>query len=84
MPNGNNEVIKKIRDVIEKGGNIDINTRDVLLFSAIVDIYDQIGELQPVLTFYRVGMWFAAILGTSFVALIFGLLTGQVEIVFRQ
>lgn len=37
---GNSELIRKIRDVIERGGNIDINTRDVLLFSAIIDIYD--------------------------------------------
>lgn len=83
MANGNNEVIKKIRDVIEKGGNIDINTRDVLLFSAIIDIYDQLENLHPVLTFYKVGMWFAGILGVSFVSLIFGILTGQVEIVFK-
>ena len=83
MTNGNNEVIKKIRDVIEKGGNIDINTRDVLLFSAIIDIYDQIEKFAPVLTFYRVGMWFAALFGTSFVGLVFGLLTGQVQIVFK-
>ncbi len=83
MPNGNNEVIKQIRDVIQKGGNIDINTRDVLLFSAIIDIYEQIEKFQPVLMFYRVGMWFAALLGTSFVGLVFGLLTGQVEVVFK-
>ena len=41
MTNGNNEIIKKLRDVIQNGGNIDVNTRDVLLFSAIIDIYDQ-------------------------------------------
>lgn len=37
---GNSELIRKIRDVIERGGSIDNNTRDVLLFSAILDIYD--------------------------------------------
>jgi len=37
---GNSELIRQIRDVIERGGSIDINTRDVLLFSAILDIYD--------------------------------------------
>lgn len=83
MANGNNEVIKQIRDVIQKGGNIDINTRDVLLLSAIIDIYDQLEKFQPVLTFYRVGMWLAAILGASFVGLIFGMLTGQVEIIVK-
>lgn len=37
---GNSELIRNIRDVIQNGGSIDINTRDVLLFSAILDIYD--------------------------------------------
>jgi len=37
---GNSELIRNIRDVIERGGSIDINTRDVLLFSAILDIYE--------------------------------------------
>lgn len=46
MANTNNELIKKLRDVIEKGGNIDANTRDVLLFSAIVDIYEKIEQTQ--------------------------------------
>lgn len=42
MTTANNELIKKLRDVIEKGGNIDVNTRDVLLFSAIIDLYEKI------------------------------------------
>lgn len=37
---GNSELIRNIRDVIQSGGSIDINTRDVLLFSAILDIYE--------------------------------------------
>jgi len=46
MAGGNNEVIRKLRDVIQNGGGIDVNTRDVLLFSAIVDIYDQLELLR--------------------------------------
>jgi hypothetical protein len=42
MSYGNNEVIKKLRDVIQNGGGIDVNTRDVLLFSAIIDMYEQL------------------------------------------
>lgn len=94
MSHGNHAVIQKIRDVVENGGNIDINTRDVLLFSAIVDIYDQIektrGEyksineqMRPMMMFYRAGLWFASVIGVSFVGLIFGILTGQVEIIFK-
>lgn len=83
MANGNNEIIKKIRDVIEKGGNIDINTRDVLLFLAIVDIYEQLESLQPVLVFYRVGLFFASALGLGVLSFIGALLMGKVELVFK-
>lgn len=37
-------------------------------------------ELQPVILFYRVGVWMASVLGVSILALIWALLTGQVEI----
>jgi hypothetical protein len=94
MANGNNEVIKKLRDVIEKGGNIDANTRDVLLFSAIIDIYEKVAALEkqyktmcdetrPVLIFYKVGLWLASALGILFVGLLFGIFTGQIEVIFK-
>jgi hypothetical protein len=83
MANGNNEIIKKLRDVIEKGGNIDVNTRDVLLFSAIVDIYEQIEKLQPVLTFYKVSMFFFSAIGMGILGFIGALLTGKIELVFK-
>lgn len=83
MTGGNNELLKKLRDVIEKGGNIDINTRDVLLFSAILDIYEQLDEIRPVMTFYRVGVWFASAMGLSVIGMLFALMTGKAEIVFK-
>lgn len=83
MANGNNEVLKKIRDVIEKGGNIDPNTRDVLLFSAIVDIYDQLEKLQPVLTFYKVSMFFFSAVGMGILGFAGALLSGKIELVFK-
>jgi len=106
MAAGNNsELLKKLRDVIEKGGGIDANTRDVLLFSTLIDMYDQNEKLskelkelrsdhvveiaklreetRPMMTFYKVGLWAAMALGASFIGLIFGMLTGQVEIFFK-
>jgi hypothetical protein len=79
----NNEVMKKLRDLIEKGGTIDAATRDILLFTAIIDMNTQLETLQPVLAFYKVGMWFAGVFGVSLIGLIWGMLTGQVEIVFK-
>ena len=83
MANGNNEVLKKIRDVIEKGGEFDPHTRDVLLFSAIVNIYDQLERLQPVLTFYKVSMFFFSAIGMGILGFIGALLTGKIELVFK-
>jgi hypothetical protein len=87
MANGNNAVITKIRDLIEKGGKIDPDTRDILLFSAIVDIYDQLGivraETLPAVTFSRIGLWVAGGLGTLLVGLLFAIFTGKVELIFR-
>ena len=113
MANGNGELLRKMRDVIERGGNIDINTRDVLLFSAIIDIYDlnekqaesikelkkQIAdskedqkdalqsirdEYRPMKTFYAVGVWAASAIGMLFIGLLWGMLTGRVQLVFVQ
>jgi hypothetical protein len=80
---GNNDVIKQLKSVVEKGGNLDVNTRDVLLFSAIIDIYDQLETLKPVLVFYKVGLYFASAMGLSVLGFIGALLTGKVEIVFK-
>ena len=41
----NSELIRNIRDVIQSGGSIGINTRDVVVFSAILGIY-QANEKQ--------------------------------------
>ena len=83
MSNGSSQVIKKIRDVIEAGGNIDINTRDVLLFSAIVDIYEQLEKFRPILAFYKVSMFFVSATGLGILGFIGALLMGRVELVFK-
>lgn len=113
MANGNSELLRKMRDVIERGGNIDINTRDVLLFSAIIDIYDlnekqaeaikdlkkQLEsnkevqslaiqaireEYRPMKTFYAIGVWAGSAIGVLVIGLIWGMLTGRVQLVFVQ
>ena len=83
MANGNRAVIQEMREIVKLGRPLDINTRDQLLFTAIIDIYDQLHNLQPVLVFYKVGLWFAATLGVSIISLITGILTGHVEMVFK-
>ena len=90
--NGNRQAILSVRDSIRQGRSIDNDTRDDLLFTAIVDIYDQItkntGRLDSLTTknapmelFYRVGVWVAGLVGVGIVAFIGGLLTHTIEIV---
>ena len=46
-----------------------------------IDKHDKlIEDLRPVIIFYKVGVWFASGIGVMVIALLWGLLTGQVEI----
>lgn len=40
-------------------------------------------SVQPMVVFYKVGMWIAALVGASLIALIWSLIIGQAEIFFR-
>lgn len=46
-------------------------------------IKDVIKSLQPIVIFYKVGVWFASALGLSILALIWSILTGQVDLNFN-
>lgn len=65
------------------GKSLDSDTRDRLLFTAVIDIYEKLETLNPVLVFYKVGMWFASALGLGFLSLIIGILTGRAEVTFK-
>ena len=80
MANGNTDLIREMKKIIEDGKPLDIDTRDRLLFSAVIDIYENLELLAPVLVFYKVGMFFASAVGLSIIAVIGALLTGQMEI----
>lgn len=83
----NSATLKQIRELItnSKPGDepLPIQTRDLLLFGAIIDIYDQLETFEPLLPFYRASMWVGAILGTAIVGIIVGVITHQIEIVFK-
>jgi hypothetical protein len=80
MANGNTDLIREMKKIIEDGKPLDIDTRDRLLFSAVIDIYEKLEKFAPVLVFYQVGMYFASAIGISLIAFIGAMLTGQVEI----
>jgi hypothetical protein len=86
----NRAIMDEIRRIVAEGDAIDVKTRDRLLLTAILDIYAQFDSLQvqidsmkPAITFYRIGLYVATLLGASAIALMWGLLTGQVTLVFR-
>lgn len=83
MPNGNTNVIREIKQIIDDGKPLDIDTRDRLLFSAVIDIYAKLEHLEPVLVFYRVGMFFASAIGIAVIGFVGGLLTGKIELTFK-
>lgn len=87
MPNGNTDLIREMKKIIEEGKPLDIETRDRLLFGAVIDIYEQQEELAkkmaPVLVFYQIGMYFASAIGIGVLGVIGALLTGRVEFVVK-
>jgi hypothetical protein len=90
MANGNKAVIAELRDIVKSGKPLDIDTRDQLLFSAVIDIYDNLESLhaglkalQPALIFYKAGIWAAGIMGIGIIGFIGALLTGQIEILIK-
>ena len=70
-PHTQTTTLKHIRDMLVNDKEIkplDINTRDVLLFGAIIDIYEVLETLKPASTFYRVGLFFATALQLRWVS----------------
>jgi len=83
MSNGNTEVIREMKKIIDQGKPLDIDTRDRLLFSAVIDIYEKLEQLQPALVFYQVGVYFASAIGISVVGFLGALITGKIELIFK-
>lgn len=83
MMDSNAVVIQEMRKIISEGKPIDIDTRDRLLFSAVIDIYEKLEALQPTLAFYRVGLFFASAIGLSILAFIGALIMHKIDLVFK-
>ena len=83
MSNGNTEVIREMKKIIDQGKPLDIDTRDRLLFSAVIDIYEKLEQLQPALVFYQVGVYFASAIGISVIGFLGALITGKIELIFK-
>lgn len=83
MANGNTELIREMKRIVEDGKPLDIDTRDRMLFGAIIDIYEKLEKFAPVFTFYQIGMYFASAIGLGILGVIGALLTGKIELIFK-
>lgn len=72
-----------MKRIVEEGKPLDIDTRDRMLFSAIIDIYEKLEKFSPVFAFYQVGMYFASAIGIGVLSVIGALLTGKIELIFK-
>ena len=74
MTNGNAEVIRELKDIIREGKKVDNDTRDRLMFTAIIDIYETLERFKPVFVFYQLGVFFASAIGISVVGYLVSLI----------
>lgn len=80
--NGTQAVIKSVLDDIDKGHSIDINTRDKILFTAVIDIYEQLDKLGPVILFYKAGIFLASAFGLILIGFLWAVFTHEITISF--
>lgn len=71
MTNGNTTVIAEMREIVRQGKSLDVETRDRLLFTAIIDIYERLEAFVPAQNFYKAAIWVLsavvlALIGTMF------------------
>lgn len=71
MANGNTEVIREMREIIRTGKKVDIDTRDRLLFTAVIDIYEKLELFQPALTAYKVSVWILSAVVLAIIGMVF-------------
>lgn len=51
------DVLREIREIIREGKKIDIDTRDRLLFTALIAVNDKLEAFGPVMTFYKISLF---------------------------
>lgn len=82
-------IVEKLDAKVNGNGTIGIdelvrqNQKDIAVHGKELEVLkDFVKSQQPMIMFYKVGVWFASAIGLSLIALIWGLLTGQASINF--
>lgn len=71
MSNGNTEVLREMRAIIKEGKSVDVDTRDRLLFTAMIDIYETLESMRPAMMSYRIGLWLVSAIIVAMVGMYF-------------
>jgi len=86
----NADLIRDLKKLVEEGKPLESSTRDRLLFTTIIDIYENMermnktfDEYRPLLGFYKTMMYFALAAGISIMGFMGALLTHQVDVVVK-
>lgn len=82
-------VVEKLESKVNGNGTIGLdelvrqNQHEIAAHKLELNVLkDFMKSQQPMIIFYKVGVWFASAIGLSLIALIWGLLTGQASINF--
>lgn len=82
--NESQSTMQEIKNLIERGTEIDPRTRDILLFSAAIETSKALEDIQkslaPLLTFYRTAMWIGGIILTALITMA---MSGTIQVTIK-
>jgi hypothetical protein len=83
---GSGEIFKELKDAA-KSGNLPPEVRDRLILLGITELFAKVEELETkttqVYAFYRIAVFVSSLFTASLAALLWGVFTGQIEIMFK-
>jgi len=77
-----NAIFKEIQDVLKNNGSVSQSTKDRLILASIAELYRIVMPLNAYLPWLKAARGLTVTLAALFIALIFSILTGQVQLVF--
>lgn len=84
MMTSSNELLKTMKNLISnKEQLVNQELCNQIVITALIDLYENMESFRPVMTAYKFSLWAFSFLGLSFVGLIFGIFTGQIELIFK-
>lgn len=77
------EGLKSIKHQLEAGKKISPDLLNLVTINALIDIFEKLDKLEPIITFYKVSLWILTSISASVIVLVFGIITGQIVLTFK-